>query len=435
MLIVRYGELPQPERWLLHVRPFAWVFVVFLISFAAVGLYQLDTARNNRAFLKALMQAVISATAVAAIFFYVVRPGITPRLNLILFVVIVSIIITLWRRLVNAFLGAALLRRTIILGYSRDALELAGTLIRNPQLGYAFVCLALSPSETSHHTSAADEHVPARVMDKDALLSFIDAERIDLFIPATPAHASPTLVQQLYAREQSRVSVADLLQVFEAATGKVAVQSINELWFLEHSSTLAKPWYEFVKRVIDIILALISSIPALVITPFMYLAIKLDTPGSGFFVQRRVGKNGKEFLAVKFRSMYVNSETRGPAWAIPNDPRVTRTGKFLRKTRLDELPQLWNILKGDMSFVGPRPEQPALVDQLSQSIPFYRERLHVKPGLTGWDQISGIYHNASREDTLEKLQYDLYYIKNRSFLLDATILLRTIKTVLSAQGR
>lgn len=435
MLAVRYGQIPTPERWSLHVTPFTFVFFIYLINFSIVGLYQLSIARNSRAFHRALGTAMIGATAIAAVFFYVVRPGITPRLNLLIFMTLTALLITFWRRMLNFILGSTLLVRTLILGYSRDATVLAKTLAHNPQLGYSLCALVLSPAESLLHVTSEKGHVPVRTIATDDLLLYLRNERIELVIPATASHVPSDLVKTLYADRGNRVNVIDLPSVFESTTGKVPVQSISELWFLEHAHALIKPYFEFIKRICDIVLSLLSLAIALPLTPFIYFAIKLDSHGSGFFIQHRIGKHGKYFMAIKFRSMYRETEKEGPLQVTRNDPRVTRVGKFLRKTRLDELPQLINILKGDMNFVGPRPEQPALVESLSASIPFYRERLMVKPGLTGWDQISGVYHSASHEDTLEKLQYDLYYIKNRSILLDITILLRTIKTVLSAQGR
>jgi lipopolysaccharide/colanic/teichoic acid biosynthesis glycosyltransferase len=164
------------------------------------------------------------------------------------------------------------------------------------------------------------------------------------------------------------------------------------------------------------------------------MAVKMGSRGSFFFMQQRTGRYGGKFMAVKLRSMYVNSESSGPQWAQKNDPRVTKVGKFMRKTRIDEIPQLINILRGEMSFIGPRPERPEFIEKLEKKIPFYNERLLVKPGLTGWAQINFPY-GASEADALQKLQYDLYYIKNRSFLLDLSILLKTVKTVLSGGGQ
>jgi len=151
-------------------------------------------------------------------------------------------------------------------------------------------------------------------------------------------------------------------------------------------------------------------------------------------MQQRTGKRGKKFMAIKIRSMSKNAEVNGPQWATKNDPRVTRSGKFMRRTRVDEIPQLINILRGEMSFIGPRPERPEFIQRLEKKIPYYNERLLVKPGLTGWAQINFPY-GASEKDAMEKLQYDLYYIKNRSFILDLSVFLKTIKTVLSGGGQ
>ena len=188
------------------------------------------------------------------------------------------------------------------------------------------------------------------------------------------------------------------------------------------------------KRLSDIIvgLALLSlTLPLMALT---MLAIKIDSPGPVFYRQQRVGQFDKPFTLLKFRSMTANAEAGGnPVWAQRNDPRVTRVGRFIRATRIDELPQLVNVLVGEMSLVGPRPERPHFVEQLSQAIPFYRQRSYVKPGVTGWAQINFPY-GASVEDAREKLAYDLYYIKNRSILLDAAVLVSTVRVVLFGEG-
>jgi len=173
----------------------------------------------------------------------------------------------------------------------------------------------------------------------------------------------------------------------------------------------------------------------LILSPFVAIGIKLSSPGPILFVQKRVGKNGKVFLAMKFRTMYRGSETAGPQWTKKDDPRITPFGHFLRKIKLDEIPQLINILRGEMSYIGPRPEQPEFVADLIKEIPYYNERHLIKPGLTGWAQINFPEGSASREDTLLKLQYDLYYIKNRSLLLDMGVILKTVNIILTGRGR
>ncbi len=195
-----------------------------------------------------------------------------------------------------------------------------------------------------------------------------------------------------------------------------------------------KNFYEFFKRISDIVLAIIALVISLPFLPILALLIKLDSPGPVFFTQIRTGRGGKNFLAIKLRTMIKDAEKHGAEWAKENDPRITRLGKFLRKTRIDEIPQLFNIIRGEMSFIGPRPERPEFIKTLEQHIPFYKERLIVRPGLTGWAQVNFPY-GASIEDALQKMQYDLYYIKNRSFILDLSIVLKTIKIVLLGGGR
>ncbi|MBU1349985.1 sugar transferase, partial [Patescibacteria group bacterium] len=215
-------------------------------------------------------------------------------------------------------------------------------------------------------------------------------------------------------------------------TGKIPVKAINEMWFLENLNKGEKKFFNIVKRSYDIILALLIFIITCVFWPIIALLIKTASKGPVFITMKRVGKNNKEFKMFKFRSM--KEENNDRSMTVKNDSRITKFGSFLRKTRIDEIPQVLNILKGDMSFVGPRPERPELIRNLEKQISFYKERTLIKPGATGWDQISGEYHSPSHEDTLKKLQYDLFYIKNRSIYLDLSIMLKTISTVLSRKG-
>lgn len=188
------------------------------------------------------------------------------------------------------------------------------------------------------------------------------------------------------------------------------------------------------KRLLDFCLAVLGLVLALPIILLTALAVKLDSKGPVFHKQKRVGMEGRIFTLVKFRSMNVNAEQdTGPVWAQKNDSRITRVGKVIRKLRVDEIPQMWNVLRNEMSFVGPRPERPYFVEELKKDIPYYTERLVVKPGITGWAQINYTY-GSTKEDALQKLQYDLYYIKNMSIFLDIIILLRTIKVVIRRQG-
>jgi exopolysaccharide biosynthesis polyprenyl glycosylphosphotransferase len=188
-----------------------------------------------------------------------------------------------------------------------------------------------------------------------------------------------------------------------------------------------------IKRIVDIALATAGLLLAAPLMAVTALLVRIESPGPVLYRQARVGENGRVFTLFKFRSMRVDAESGTPIWATQKDDRVTRIGRFIRLTRLDELPQLWNVLRGDMSFVGPRPERPYFVEQLAAAIPFYLERHTVKPGLTGWAQVKYRY-GASMEDAMEKLRYDLYYIKHLSIVFDLTIVMDTVKVILSGKG-
>jgi len=225
-----------------------------------------------------------------------------------------------------------------------------------------------------------------------------------------------------------------LASVYERYTGKIAIENLRPSWFIFSSGFRQTPAQRAAKRAIDLAAAVIGLIVCAPVMLVVATAVKLTSPGPILYNQRRVGQNGRVFLMHKFRSMREDAEAAtGAVWARTDDDRLTPIGRFLRSSRLDELPQLWNVLVGDMSLVGPRPERPEFVDALAQEIRFYGQRHVVKPGLTGWAQIRYKY-GASVEDALEKLQYDLYYLKHMSIALDAFIILSTLKTVLSRQG-
>ena len=273
------------------------------------------------------------------------------------------------------------------------------------------------------------------------LIETIVQEKIQTVVIAVSPHEDKNLVRNLYQCIPLKIMVMDLPTFYEKITGKIPVSAIGEIWFLQNLMNDHKTIFEGAKRTLDIIVALLLALPILALTPIIALAIKLDTLGPVFIKQKRVGLDNKIYPIYKFRSMLAlmpdgSAAKSGARWAKESDQRVTRVGQWLRKTRLDELPQVWSVLKGEMSFVGPRPERPefAFSDDLLAQIPFYQVRHAIKPGLTGWAQIKYPY-GASIKETLQKLQYDLYYIKNRSVILDTAIILKTIKVVLSGGGR
>jgi sugar transferase (PEP-CTERM system associated) len=254
-------------------------------------------------------------------------------------------------------------------------------------------------------------------------------------ILAIPNNRSAKLIKSVLRARLKGIHIREMADIYEELTGRIPVNNIGDEWllFAEGFYLIRKEYMQKLKRLIDVI----ASFSLLVLTaPILGLAallIRLDSPGSIFYSQKRVGKGQSTFTIYKFRSMRQDAENSGARWASEQDPRITKVGRWLRMTHIDEIPQIWNLLKGDMSLVGPRPERPEFVEVLNREIPYYSVRHSVKPGMTGWAQINYRY-GASTEDTRNKLEYDLYYIKNMSLLLDIKILLRTFGVVLLGDG-
>lgn len=259
-------------------------------------------------------------------------------------------------------------------------------------------------------------------------------ERVNKIVISLSERRGVLPVRDILGCKLSGIEIVDALSFYEQITGKLLVEKMHPSWFIFSNGSRVTPFTRFTKRVFDLFFASAGLILIAPLLPLIALAVKLDSPGPVFFRQVRVGKGEKNFVLYKFRTMCKDAEKgTGAVWARENDPRVTRVGKFLRTTRLDEVPQLFNVLRGDMSFVGPRPERPEFVSQLEEEIPYYANRHYVKPGATGWAQVKYPY-GASVEDAVEKLCYDLYYIKNFSLVLDFMIILETVKVVVFGRG-
>lgn len=269
----------------------------------------------------------------------------------------------------------------------------------------------------------------------DSVSEICSSMGIQSLVVALPSRRSQFVTRKILDARLQGIEVIDMPALFERLTSRIPVQHIEDQWLLHaHGFTiLSRDYVQKMKRIVDIVcsgLVLLACLPVTVITA---VAIWLDSPGPIFYKQERVGKHGKIFTVWKFRSMRSDAESRGVVWAQRQDPRVTRVGRWIRTFRIDEVPQLWNVFKGDMSLVGPRPERPEFVQELNGQIPYYAVRHTVLPGVTGWAQIKYPY-GASKEDALRKLEYDVYYIKNMSILLDMKILLRTVGVVLLGEG-
>lgn len=266
------------------------------------------------------------------------------------------------------------------------------------------------------------------------LMEVVKKQKVHRVIVAMPDRRGTIPMQELLALRMEGVKIEEAASWLEKISGKIEVDNLYPSWLVFSQGFRRSTAFIFVRRLISITISLVGLILASPLIPLIVLAIRLDSRGPVFYTQGRVGKGGRVFRVVKFRTMRQDAEAaNGPQWAGDNDPRVTRVGKFLRSSRLDEIPQLWCVLKGDMAFVGPRPERPEFIQWLSKEIPYYGVRHMVRPGLTGWAQVKYKY-GSTIEDAREKLQYDLYYIKNASIGLDLLIMFLTIKIVLLRRG-
>ncbi len=426
-LIIRYQKIPGNKEWETHFWPFSLIFVIWIIIFYIANLYNLNNAFNNSKFLQKSIRSIIINGLLSIIFFYLTpQIGISPKTNLAIFIFVFAFIFIGWRYLFSLFLCSYPKNNIIIINLNDQAKELIQELIKKPHLGYKPIAI-IDNKETKQDFAG----IPI-IKNINNLSYIIKNKKINTIILGSDPHYSEKLRSILFSFLPLKLNYISLPNFYESITGKIPIEAINQMWFLENLNEGDKFWFDLIKRIYDLILAFLILIVTAPFWPIIGLIIKLESSGPIFFRQKRVGKNGEIFSIVKFRTMITHNNDFSPT--LKNDSRITKFGSFLRKTRIDEIPQVLNIILGSMSFVGPRPERPEITYKLEKKIPFYRERTLVKPGLTGWDQISGEYHSPSLEDSIKKLQYDLFYIKNRSIYLDLSIILKTIATVLSKSG-
>jgi lipopolysaccharide/colanic/teichoic acid biosynthesis glycosyltransferase len=281
---------------------------------------------------------------------------------------------------------------------------------------------------------AANPHLGYTCVAKVEADSRSELPACDIIVVARGLHGNPEMTARLYRKFFEAVTVIDLPTFYEKIRHSVPESALDERWIVDNLATQEATVYEHGKRLFDLLCAAVFAVPTLLLAPFVALIVWVEDRGPVLYRQARLGKGGRVFSIVKFRTMRVDAEKSGAAFAQQDDPRVTRVGRFLRATRLDELPQIWNILRGEMSFVGPRPERPEVEAELAKSIPLFPVRHLARPGLTGWAQVSAPYA-ATREDHLLKLRHDLYYLKYRSLALDVAIVLKTAYSVLKRKGR
>jgi|SRR3989344_5653515 len=435
-LLIRYQNKFSGALWQDHLIPFSVIFILWLVTFYISNLYEFNNIRNYQSLLSQLFQSFIFNSLIATAFFYLGQNRlftIRPQRVLIINVLLALILIYGWRLI---FVWLTKINKTtnhlMVIGKNALVAEIYEEITPKPELGFK-IKIGIS----NNLNDGLDKILPGIKIFNDFknLKEICTQYKINTIISTIHPRQSPELSKSLFECLPLKISFFDIATFYESITGKIPVNTIEQVWFLENFAEGSKKFYDRLKRVFDFFLASILLIISLPLTPLICLMIKLGSHGPIFFTQIRNGKDSKNFKIIKFRSMVIDAEKNGPQWAQINDPRITKIGKFLRKTRLDEIPQLINVLKGEMSLIGPRPERPEFVNELENKIPFYRERLLVKPGLSGWAQIKGPAYGGSAEESLEKLQYDLYYIKNRSFVLDLSIILKTVGIILSRQGQ
>ena len=320
--------------------------------------------------------------------------------------------------------------RLLLVGTSEAAINLARELYERQDLGVDIVGF-IDPDPSRVGAPVLNPGVIGTIEDIPAIVRARAVERV--VVSLSDARGKLPM-DKLLEMKLDGVSFDHLPSVYEQYTGKIAVDNLRPSWLIFSEGFKKSRVEQTIKRGTDIVCAAAGLVLTAPIMLLVAIAVKATSRGTVFYHQPRVGVRGRVFVVHKFRSMRENAEQNtGAVWAAPNDSRVTGIGQTLRKTRLDELPQLWNVLRGDMSLVGPRPERPEFVSSLTEQIPFYGQRHTVRPGLTGWAQVRYTY-GASREDALEKLQYDLFYIKHMSFALDLFVLAKTVKTVLMGEG-
>jgi sugar transferase (PEP-CTERM system associated) len=405
--------------------------VLCLAAFYLFDLYDFIVMHDKAELVLRLMQALGLTWMALALLFYVYPQLMLGRgVSLIALPLAIALMVG-WRVAIHWFLGhPGIGERILIVGADNLAVELAREVLNRPDAGYRIVGF-LGTDEGQLGKSLINPRVIGMT---DQLEEVVTREGIDRVVVAMAERRSQLPTDELLRLSLGgNVTIEEGATFYERVTGRVFLNMIRPSWLIftgrGRQARLAAIFRNVVHRLVAL-LGLILSVPLGVVVAVL---IKLDSTGPVFYKQERVGKNGKPFVLTKFRSMKVDAETDGPVWASKSDHRTTRVGGIIRKIRVDEIPQFWNILRGEMNFVGPRPERPHFVAQLAQQIPFYEHRHLIAPGLTGWAQIKYPY-GASIEDAQHKLQYDLFYIKNHSLILDAIVLFETIKIILFGRG-
>ena len=411
------------------------ILVGYLFIFGTIfEMYNLQIASNQFQILKSVVFSVSTTVLV-----YLLTPVLSPelpkqRLIILIFYLTILLVVLLWRFFYALFLASHRFSQNVVLICDQDQVEELVLGLENVDPHYKIIGFVNSDSLS---TTNSDFHY-VKEIDKSELEDFVIKNSVSEIVIASQKTDGITadLYQQLLHLLESGNIIREYTQVYESKTQRIPVHYIARDFyrFFPFSRSNNNKLYLFLIRFLELLFSFTGLIICTVFIPFIFIANLLGNKGSLFYTQDRVGKNGNVFKIYKFRTMIEASETNGAVFAVFNDKRITPFGKFMRKSRIDELPQFYNVLKGDMAVIGPRPERPFFVEEIARVMPFYETRHVIKPGLTGWAQVNYSY-GESIDESLIKLQYDLYYIKHRSVFLDLSITFKTITTVLFYRGQ
>ena len=411
----------------------ALIAMVLQVCLHYCDLYDLRTLTDRRDLFTGLLRAIGAASVILALLYFWIPTLIVGRGVFALASIMIIALVAGWRIVFEWLsLRAAPAERLLIVGTNAAALTLARELFeRRGELGVELVGF-VDPDAAKVGTALINPGVIGTIGDIPGIVRDRRVDRV--VVSLTDARGKLPMDELLQMKLNQGVRFDHLASVYEQYTGKIAVENLRPSWMIFSEGFRKSAWMSASKRATDMVLALLGLVLAAPIMALVAIAVRVGSPGPVLYHQRRVGKDGRVFTIHKVRSMRVDAEaTTGAVWAVAADTRVTKVGRFLRRTRLDEVPQLWNVLVGDMSFVGPRPERPEFVADLTKQIPFYGQRHVVRPGVTGWAQVRHRY-GSTVDDSVQKLQYDLFYIKHMSMTFDIFVLLETIKTVLVRRG-
>lgn len=420
-LFLRYLNLPNKETILSLLPIFFLLFIIWIFVNYINEMYKINKLKNGKFGLDILFSAFFSFL-IGIVFFYFLPFSIAPKTILFLNVITAFSFLFFWRLFFKKTLIKSFNQKIIFVDDNNDSRELKKIIKENPELGFIIF----------------ENEITNRKLSE-----VVREENIDIVIvkdeTKTQTTTKETNENELYKIFLENKQIIDLANFYENITGRISPNVFCEAWFLENLQNMPTPFQNRLNRFVDILAATFLSGIFLLLFPIIALAIKLDSQGPIFFKQTRTGLQNKKFKMCKFRTMYVlskdgSAETHGFEFALKKDNRITKIGHFLRKSRIDELPQIINLFKGDLTLIGPRPERPEIIEELNKKMPFYNLRHIIKPGITGWAQVNQHYTD-NIETSLEKLQYDLYYIKNRSLLLDITIVFKTINVILRGKGQ